>query len=120
MAKTETEAAAILASLKAKEREMDDANAEKARKWEAGQEVAHNLRTGHDVSAIQAQRLRSLAHRSSSYICVECDIRYDDEGMIIAATHRRVEVAVAKAGLIDGTWEADDDGNLRTLPQTEV
>ena len=116
MAKTETEADAILAALKAKEQEMDTANAEKARKWEAGEERVINSRTGSDVSAIQANRLRSLAHRFDSQICVDCEIHYDEEGLIVAAIHRNVRVADAKAGLIDGTWEADDNGNVRALP----
>ena len=120
MPKTETEATAILAALKAKERDVDAANAEKARKWEAGEERVINNRTQEDVSAEQAKRLRSLAHDLESEICVDCEIQYDSEGMIIAVIHRSLDIATAKAGLIDGTWEADDDGNVRALPQPEI
>ena len=120
MAKTETEATSILEALRTRERDLDAANEEKARKWDAEEERVTNARTGQDVSATQAKRLRSLAHDLDSHVCFDCKIQYDDEGLIVAAIHQRVDVAAVKAGLIDGTWEADDDGNVWALPQTEI
>ena len=60
------------------------------------------------------------SHDIESEVCFDCAIQYDDEGMITAVVHRSIDMATAKAGLMDGTLDVDDDGNLVFVPQPEV
>ena len=113
MAKTESEADTIIATLKSRRDAMDAANAAKVSDWRDGTVVFVDG-NGVDSSAVQADRLASLSHADERdegvEVCAKCALKYDDDGLIIGTLHFRHNIVDLRAALIDGTMDVDDDG----------